>query len=63
MGDWIVGGIVVLIYGTITTILIQRHRKQKSVCARCLSTQETPSWIQDYQKERLKEDISSKRTQ
>jgi hypothetical protein len=54
MGDWIVGGIVVLVYGIITTILIQRHRRQKSVCARCLSTQETPSWIQDYKKERLK---------
>jgi hypothetical protein len=54
MGDWIVGGIVLTVYAAIIYILIRRHQKQKSVCARCLSIQETPSWIKDYKNEGLK---------
>jgi hypothetical protein len=50
MGDWVVGGIVIGVYALIVFILLRRHRKQKSVCARCLSPQDSPSWIHDYKK-------------
>jgi hypothetical protein len=50
MGNWIVGTIVIGVYTLIVFVLTRRHRKQKSVCARCSSIQETPTWMSDYKK-------------
>lgn len=54
MADIIVGSLVVGLYALIVFILVRRHKKQKSVCARCMTKQDTPTWIQEYQSERLK---------
>jgi hypothetical protein len=54
MANIIVGSLVVGLYGLIVIILWRRHKKQKSVCARCMTQQDSPSWIQEYQNERLK---------
>gem|GEM_PF-3053045 len=54
MADVIVAGLVLCINGGIIWILWRRHKKQKSVCARCMSTQSNPSWMKEYHNERLK---------
>ncbi|MCD8574926.1 MAG: hypothetical protein LRY28_05480 [Erysipelotrichaceae bacterium] len=54
MADVIVAALVISINGGILWILWRRHKKKKSVCARCMSTQSNPSWMNEYHKERLK---------
>lgn len=54
MIDWFVASMVIGINVSIILILLKRHKKQKSVCARCLSSQDLPQWIHDYNKDSKK---------